>query len=148
MSLIDFVTVRLGAQEFGIPIADVRDVLRKQKITAVPLAPRAVAGLLNLRGRIVTAIDLHTRLGLPPRALGCDEAHVVVDLGGELYALSVDAVGDVLRVASDALELVPPTLDPLWREVASGVYPTVESFIVLFDVARLLDILPKRRAAG
>jgi purine-binding chemotaxis protein CheW len=144
VSIVDFVTVQLDGHEFGIPVADVRDVLRRQKITPVPRAPRAVAGLLNLRGRIVTAIDLRIRLGLDPREAGRDDADVVVELGGEFYALSVDAVGDVMRIASEALEPVPSTLDPLWRDVATGIYPTEGSFIVLFDVARLLDILPKR----
>lgn len=147
MSAVDFVTVRLDEQEFGLPVADVRDVLRRQRITPVPQAPRAVAGLLNLRGRIVTAIDLRIRLGLAPREAGRDDADVVVEFGGELYALSVDAVGDVLRLESEALEPVSSTLDPLWRAVATAVYPTERSLIVLFDIARLLDIVPKLRAA-
>lgn len=144
----DFVMVRLGSQEFGIPVTEVRDVLRRQKITPVPLAPPAIAGLLNLRGRVVTAVDLRRRLDLPPRDIAVDVANVVVDLGGELYALAVDAVGDVVRIDKASLERVPPLLDPRWRDVAAAVYPTERGLTVLLDIARLLDFGAKQRAAG
>jgi purine-binding chemotaxis protein CheW len=117
-------------------------------MTPVPLAPRAVAGLLNLRGRIVTAIDLRMRLGLPLRDIGADSANVVVECGGELYALAVDAVGDVVAVDEVQLERVPALLDPLWREAAVAVYPAERGLIVLLDIARLLDNVAKLRAAS
>ena len=145
----DFVAIRIGSQDFGVPVMQVRDVLRRQHLTPVPLAPRAIAGLLNLRGRIVTAIDLRTRLGLSPQAAGSETAHVVVvENSGELYALVVDSVGDVLPVDERQLETVPPGLDPQWRAVASAVYPTKTGLIVLLDIARLIDIAPPRRAAS
>jgi purine-binding chemotaxis protein CheW len=144
----DFVILRLGSQDFGIPVIQVRDVLRRQKMTPVPLAPPAVAGLLNLRGRIVTAIDLRMRLGLAPRDPGAESANVVVELGGELYALAVDTVGDVVAVEEDHLERVPALLDPLWREAAVAVYPAERGLIVLLNIACLLDSIPKLRAAS
>jgi len=144
----DFISLRIGTQDFGVPVLQVRDVMRRQQLTPVPLAPRAIAGLLNLRGRIVTAIDLRTRLGLPPQAADSDATHVVVENGGELYALVVDSVGDVLAVDERQLEAVPPGLDPQWRAVASAVYPTADGLIVLLDIARLLDMAPPRRAAS
>ena len=144
----DFVAIRIGNQDFGVPVMQVRDVLRRQHLTPVPLAPRAIAGLLNLRGRIVTAIDLRTRLGLELQTAESDAAHVVVEDGSELYALVVDGVGDVLHVDERRLETVPPGLDPQWRTVASAVYPTETGLIVLLDIARLLDIAPPRRAAS
>jgi purine-binding chemotaxis protein CheW len=67
MSTQDFVTIRLAGQLLGIPVLSVHDVLKPQKITRVPLAPDSVAGVLNLRGRIVTAVDLRSSLGLPRR---------------------------------------------------------------------------------
>jgi purine-binding chemotaxis protein CheW len=146
--LSDFVTIRIGTQDFGVPVMQVRDVLRHQHLTPVPLAPRAVAGLLNLRGRIVTAINLRIWLGLPPRAPGGEAAQIVVENDNELYALVVDNVGDVLPVDERQLEDVPPGLDPQWRAVASAVYPTPTGLIVLLDIARLLDIAPPRRAAS
>ena len=144
----DFVTIRIGSQDFGVPVMQVRDVLGHQRLTPVPLAPRAIAGLLNLRGRIVTAIDLRTRLGLPRLAVGSEAAHVVVENGSERYALVVDGVGDVLHVDERQLDAVPPSLDPQWRAVASAVYPTARGLIVLLDIARLIDLAPPRRAAS
>jgi purine-binding chemotaxis protein CheW len=127
----DVVTIRIGSQDFGFPVMQVRDVLGHQRLTPVPLAPHAIAGMLNLRGRIVTAIDLRTRLGLPRRAAGSEATHVVVESGSELYALVVDSVGDVLHVDEQQV-----------------VYRTDAALIVLLDIARLLDILPQRRAAS
>lgn len=145
----DVVAIRLGNQDFGVPVMQVRDVLRRQDLTPVPLAPCAVAGLLNLRGRIVTAIDLRTRLGLPPQAAAHGASHVVVvENGGEPYALVVDSVGDVLPIDERRLEAVPLGLDPQWRVVADAVYPTETGLIVLLDIARLLDIAPARRVAS
>ena len=98
-----FVTVVTGAQLFGLRLERVRDVFVPRGISRVPLAPPEVAGLLNLRGRIVTAIDLRRRLGLPPREDGGSPVAVGIEERGELYGLIVDRVGDVLR--SQALQL-------------------------------------------
>jgi purine-binding chemotaxis protein CheW len=144
----DFVAIRIAGQDFGVPVMQVRDVLRGQHLTPVPMAPCAIAGLLNMRGRIVTAIDLRMRLGLVPQAASSDAAHVVVEDGGELYALIVDSVGDVLHVDERQLEKIPPGLNPQWRTVASAVYPTETALTVLLDIARLLDIAPPRRVAS
>jgi len=114
----------------------------------VPLAPHGIAGLLNLRGRIVTAIDLRRRLGLPSLAAQRESTNIVVENGGELYALIADSVGDVLKIDESKREAVPPALDRKWRDVASAVYPTETGLIVLFDVARLVDLVPPRRAAS
>jgi purine-binding chemotaxis protein CheW len=93
-----FVTVVTGGQLFGLPLERVRDVFVPRGLSTVPLAPPEVAGLLNLRGRIVTAIDLRRRLGLPARAEGAIPVAVGIEERGELYGLIVDRVGDVLRL--------------------------------------------------
>ncbi|HEX6979939.1 MAG TPA: chemotaxis protein CheW [Alphaproteobacteria bacterium] len=136
----DFVSMTVADQLFGIPVLTVQDVLGEQRITRVPLAPPEVAGTLNLRGRIVTAIDMRRRLGLPPRAAGHAGMNVVVDRGGELYSLIVDSVGEVLSLAAELFERNPPTLDPSWREVSTGVYRLQQELMVVLDVERLLDI--------
>ncbi len=143
MSAQDFVIVTLVGQSFGIPVMQVRDVLRRQTLTPVPLAPNAVAGLLNLRGRIVTAIDLRVRLGLAPQAADADAAIVVVERDGELYALIVDAVGDVLTVPPERRERVPAMLDPVWRGLAAAVHAAAEGLVVLLDIPRVLDLTPR-----
>jgi len=136
----DFVTMFIEGQMFGIPVLMVQDVLGPQKITRIPLAPPEVAGSLNLRGRIVTAIDVRMRLQLPKRAPDAGAGmSVVVDMKGELYSLRVDQVGEVLSLASAKFERNPPTLDPLWREFSTGIYRLDEKLLVVLDVPRLLD---------
>ncbi|MDW8445338.1 MAG: chemotaxis protein CheW [Acetobacteraceae bacterium] len=134
-----FVTLTVGGQLCGIPVLVVRDVLGPQVITRIPLAPREVAGSLNLRGRIVTAIDLHTRLGLeradPRRAMS-----VVVEHQGELYSLLVDQVGEVLRLDPELREENPPTLDARWRALSKGVFRLSGQLVVVLDVAAILTI--------
>ena len=136
----EFVTMFIEGQMFGIPVLMVQDVLGAQKITRIPLAPPEVAGSLNLRGRIVTAIDVRLRLRLPTRkAEAEDEMSVVVDLKGELYSLRVDSVGEVLSLPAAKFERNPPTLDPLWREFSTGIYRLENKLLVILDVPRLLD---------
>ncbi|WP_142849955.1 chemotaxis protein CheW [Telmatospirillum sp. J64-1] len=135
----DYVTMFIEGQLFGIPVLTVQDVLGAQKITRIPLAPREVAGSLNLRGRIVTAIDVRLRLGLAPRPEGEQPMSVVVELGGELYSLMVDSVGEVLSLPSAGFERNPPTLDPLWREFSAGIFRLQGKLLVVLDVMRLLE---------
>jgi purine-binding chemotaxis protein CheW len=135
----DFVSMTIAGQLFGIPVLKVQDVLGPQRITRIPLAPPEVAGSLNLRGRIVTAIDLRLRLGLEPRAKGENSMSVVVEHHGELYSLIVDSVGEVLSLDADAYERNPPTLDPRWRDFSDGIYRLDGSLLVVLDVAQLLQ---------
>ncbi len=135
----EFVTVRLEGQLLGIPVLAVHDVLSAQKITRIPLAPDWVAGVLNLRGRIVTAINLRQRLGFPPRSDGGEDMSVVLEFKGEPYSLQIDEVGDVLRLEDDQLERNPVTLDPRWREVSRGIYRLDGELLVALDVEKLLD---------
>lgn len=136
----DYVTMTVADQLFGFPVLTVQDVLGTQRITRIPLAPPEVAGALNLRGRIVTAIDVRRRLGLPARPPETLGMNIVVDFKGELYSLIVDAVGEVMSPPADAFERNPSTLDPRWREVSDGIYRLQGKLLVVLDVARLLDI--------
>jgi purine-binding chemotaxis protein CheW len=136
----DFVTMTVADQLFGIPVLAVQDVLGPQRITRIPLSPREVAGALNLRGRIVTAIDVRSRLSLPPRAADNPGMSVVVDHKGELYSLIVDAVGEVMSLPNDSYERNPATLDPRWREVSGGIYRLRGKLLVVLEVPRLLDM--------
>lgn len=136
----EFVTMMVAGQLFGIPVLQVQDVLGAQKITKVPLAPREVAGSLNLRGRIVTAFDVRTRLGLPPRENAEENMSVVVDYNGEFYSLIIDKVGEVMSLPLADYEQSPPTLNERWREVSAGIYRLKDSLLIVLDVARLLKI--------
>ena len=143
----DYVSIIINGQLFGIPVLMVQDVLGPQRITRIPLAPPEVAGSLNLRGRIVTAIDIRTRLGLPKRTDGSESMSVVVEQGGESYSLLVDNVGEVLSLSTATLERNPATLDARWREVSVGIHRLDGSLLILLDVARLLDFASKVDAA-
>lgn len=135
----DYVTMTIADQMFGIPVLQVQDVLGHQKITRIPLAPPEVAGSLNLRGRIVTAIDVRLRLNLPARPKDKPGMSIVVDLRGELYSLMVDSVGEVLSLSNEDFERNPATLDPRWREVSTGIYRLNGQLMVVLDVPRLLN---------
>src|ERR1700732_1712830 len=100
----EFVTVTAAGHLFGLPVLQVQEVLGPQRITRVPLAPPEVAGSLNLRGRIVTAIDLRTRLNLPRLPDGEVGMSVVVDHGGELHSILVGAAGEVLALGAAAAQ--------------------------------------------
>ena len=135
----DFVTMTIQDQLFGIPVLQVQDVLGPQHINAVPLAPKEVAGSLNLRGRIVTAIDVRTRLGLPPRSDDDPGMSVVVEHGSDLYSLIIDSVGEVLSLPASAFESNPSTLDDVWRDVTDGIYQLEDKLMIKLNIDRLLN---------
>jgi len=135
----DFVTIRLSGQLCGIPVLEVQDVLSEQSITAVPLAPPEVAGVLNLRGRIVTAINLRKRMGMDERDADGENMSVVVDYEGEPYSLLIDSVGDVLSFPEDSFERNPVTLDQCWQDVSSGIFRMEGELLVILDVEKLLN---------
>lgn len=194
-NLSEFVTFNIAGQLFGIPVLIVQDILVPENIASIPLAPPEVRGSINLRGRIVTVVDVRVRLGLERREIDRDslievdeevedtpalevieggledasteegdaassndadeKAHeaveavkrkkrqhmmgVTVEHQNELYTLLVDSVGDVISLKNDSYEGNPSTLDPLWREFASGVYRLDSQLMVVLDVERLLD---------
>ncbi len=136
----EFLTFNVDGQLLGIPVLQVQDVLARQKVTRVPLAPPEVEGSLNLRGRIVTAINLRRRLGIegdqPAKTMS-----IVVEHRGDLYSLTVDSVGDVLGLSVAAAEAPPATLEPLWRKHASEIYRLQERLLVILDITGMLDEL-------
>ena len=134
----DVVSMTVSGQLFGIPVMAVQDVLGPQRITRVPLAPPEVAGSLNLRGRIVTAIDVRRRLRLGARDKDQPGMNVVVECDGELYSLIVDSVGEVLSLPNAAYERNPATLDQVWREVSGGIYRLKEGLLLMVDVSKLI----------
>jgi purine-binding chemotaxis protein CheW len=136
----EYVTMTVVDQLFGIPVLTVQDVLGPQRITRIPLSPPEIAGALNLRGRIVTAIDVRRRLGLSPREADTPSMSVVVDHKGELYSLIVDAVGEVMSLPAESYERNPATLDPRWREVSGGIYRLKGKLLVVLEVPRLLEM--------
>lgn len=133
-----YVTTTVGEQIFGIPVMYVRDILGPQAIAPVPLAPAGIAGSLNLRGHILTVLDMRTRLGLSKRPVGMEGMSIVVDHKGELYSLLVDAVGDVMELADSECEENPPNLDPSWHAVSEGIYRLKDHLLMILAVPNLL----------
>jgi purine-binding chemotaxis protein CheW len=135
-----YVTLTLDGQLCGVPVLGVRDVLDDQRIARIPLAPQDVAGNLNLRGRIVTAIDLRARLRLPPRPQGQRAMSIVIEQGAELYAFLVDQVQEVITLRQSDQEANPPTLSATWRDFSLGVHRLDGNLLVVLDTERLLAL--------
>ena len=135
-----FVILTIAEQLCGVPVLGVRDILAEQPITRIPLAAAEIAGSLNLRGRIVTAIDLRQRLLLPPAPEGTPRMSVVAEQNGELYALLVDQVAEVMSLRDSTFEANPPTLPPIWADHSTGIYRLDGRLLVVLDVARLLTL--------
>src|SRR5690606_11728522 len=144
----EFITVTIGGQLVGIPVLSARDVLSPQPIVRIPLAPPQIAGSLNLRGRIVTAIDVRICLGLPAVEDPSASMGVVTEHRGELYSLLVDAVGEVLRLSAETFERNPMTLKSAWRELADGIHRLDGQLLVVLSVERVLRSLTPAAAAG
>lgn len=139
MSVRDYVTVRVAGHLFGIEALSIQDVFYPRNITPVPLAAPEILGVLNLRGRIVTAVCARQRLGLKAREPGDPEPKAVgIEVGGDNYGLIVDQVETVLKLDSD--EMIPPpnSLPPRWAEIIPGVFRLPDSLLVIADAPRLL----------
>jgi purine-binding chemotaxis protein CheW len=145
--ITEYVTAMIGGQLFGLPIARVQDVFIPERLTRVPLASPDVAGVLNLRGRIVTMIDMRSRLGLPKRDGDRPPMAIGVDLRGESYGLLIDSVGEVLKLADDSREVNPVNLDPRLTKMAAGIHRLEGQLMVVLDVDRVLEIVPDMLAA-
>ena len=136
----EYVTVTIGDHLFGLPIFRVQDVFVPDRLTRVPLAPPEVAGILNLRGRVVTAIDMRSRLDLGEQVKGQPVMAIGIEFKGESYGLLVDAVGEVMALRNSACEPKPANLDPRLARVAAGVYRLESQLLVVLDVDSVLDI--------
>src|ERR1041385_5247873 len=121
-TVAEYVTALIGGQLFGLPISRVQDVFMPERMARVPLASAEIAGVLNLRGRIVTAIDMHCRLGLGKRAKDRSAMAVGIEFRGESYGLLIDSVGEVLNLAENTREPNPVNLDTHLARVSSGVH--------------------------
>jgi purine-binding chemotaxis protein CheW len=143
----EYVTLTTGGQLFGLPIERVQDVFMPSRITRVPLAGPDIAGVLNLRGRIVTAIDMRSRLDLHARDDGQVPMAIGIELKGESFGLLVDSVGEVLKFADSEREPNPINLDRKLAGVAAGVFRLDGQLLVVLDIERVLDIEVEAAAA-
>lgn len=146
-STIEYITVTIAGQLFGLPINEVQDVFMPDKITDVPLSMPEVAGILNLRGRIVTAIDMRKRLGVEPPEEGAVTMAVGIEYNGESYGLIIDQVGEVHRLSQSTFEANPSNLDPRWSCISSGVHRLDGTLMVVLDVTKVLALGEMNAAA-
>ena len=145
-TMAEYVTAVIGGQLFGLPISRVQDVFMPERLTRVPLSSGEIAGVLNLRGRIVTVVDMRARLGLPKADDGKPPMAVGVDLRGESYGLLIDQIGEVLRLSDDGREENP--VNPRMAQLAGGVHRLEGLLLVVLDVDRVLELMPRTANAA
>lgn len=143
---VEYVTVAVDGQLLGLPIDRVHDVFVVAELTSVPLASAEIAGLLNLRGRVVTAVSLRRRLGLGDRERAERRMAVGLEHRGEAYGLLVDEVGEVLKLDPDALQPNPVHLDPRWAGLSQGVHQLHSSLLVILNVDQVLQFDAQKAA--
>lgn len=139
-NFVEYVTVLITDQLFGLPISRVQDVFMPVNMTRVPLSSPEIAGVLNLRGRIVTSIDMRCRLGLPKKEDDRPPMAVGIEYKGESYGLLIDSVGEVLKLDETTREPNPVNLDARLARVSAGVHRLDGQLLVVLDVDRVLDM--------
>ena len=135
-----YCTFLLDGHYFGVEVQKVQEVIRYQEMTRVPLASRVVSGLINLRGRIVTAIDLRRRLGFEDRPADRQPMNVIVRAGDEAISLLVDEIGDVIEVPADKFEAPPETLKGLARTLIQGAYKLEGRLMLVLNTEEAVEV--------
>jgi purine-binding chemotaxis protein CheW len=149
MTVTQYSTFQLAGQLYGIEVDRVHSVSKFQPLTAVPLAPPSVAGLINLRGQVTTAIDMRVRLELPPRAADSTPMNVVVKTDDGLVSLLVDSIGDVVNTTPDQYDEVPDTVSGAAKDLVVGAYTMPDRQLLLaLDAARTVDVGTSSTAAA
>jgi len=134
----ELLTCRVGRQWLGLQVRQVREVVTPQPSTEMPLAPDAVMGLINLRGRVITQLDVRKVIGLQEREADDYRVAIVETVTGEDFGLVMDEVGEVIDLDPDKYEKTPKTLDRVWQEVSEGVLKQDERVVVLVNVERFI----------
>ena len=135
-----FCTMFLAEHFFGIPVQDVQEMIRAGEMTQVPLAPPEVRGLVNLRGQLLTTLDLRCRLGLDASSTDQPQMNVVLRTADGLVGLLVDRVGEVLEVDDDQFEAPPATLSPALRRLIVGAYKLSDRLLLILNTENVVDI--------
>jgi len=133
---------------FGVEVQRVQEVIKFQNMTPVPLASRMVRGLINLRGQIVTAIELRRRLDLQEREEGEEPMNVVIRTDEGAVSLLVDDIGDVLELTGDTLEPPPPTIRGVARELVTGVHKLEGQLLLILDIDKVITVTQDKVGVG
>lgn len=137
---VQYATFFVNGLYFGVEVLTVQEVIRYQQMTRVPLAPPIVSGLINLRGQIVTAIDVRARFGMNPRTAEQLPMNVVVRTDDGVTSLLVDEIGDVVEVQSSQFEPTPDTLRGVARDLVDGIYKLDSRLLLVLNVGRVVTI--------
>lgn len=135
-----YCTLKVGDLLLGIEVGEIQEILRDTSIMPVPLSPAAIRGLINLRGQIVTAIDLRRRIGLDDAEENVEFMTMVLGTAEELLALVVDTVGDVVEVSAAAFEPPPDTLRGEARKMIEGAYKLDRELLLVLKLSVVLDL--------
>jgi purine-binding chemotaxis protein CheW len=135
-----YATFHLNGLFLGVEVLKVQEVIRYQEMTRVPLAPTMIQGLINLRGQIVTAIDLRRRFEFPSMEEGRRPMNVVVKSDEGAVSLLVDEIGDVVEIEDEAYERPPETLKGATRELVTGVYKLKNQLLLVLDTERAINL--------
>jgi purine-binding chemotaxis protein CheW len=144
---VEYVTATIGGQLFGLPIAGVQDVFVPGRLTSVPLAPPEIAGILNVRGRILTIINMRRRLALEVLEESRRTLVVGIEHKGESYGLLLDGVGEVLKLPARSFEDNPINFDRTLAQVSAGVHRLDGKLMVVLDLDRVLELGTAAKAA-
>ena len=142
----EYLSFSVGGQWFGIRVLEVQDVLACRNVAPIPLSSPEIAGSINLRGRIVTVIDMRVKLGIEPAPEDMQQMNVVIDYHDEAYSLLVDEVGDVLPLKESDYEPTPVTLDQHLRELTDGLFRLENTLLLVFDVEQLIGLKEQQAA--
>ena len=140
-------TFHVGKYLFGVDVSLVQEVVRLQSITPVPLASPEIAGLINLRGEVLTAIDLRARMGMAKSESSRDPVNVVIRVDNEPVSLLVDEIGGVLEVSQVPFEVTPSTVDEKVRDLLLGAYTLPDRLLLALNARQVLDVVQETRAA-
>jgi purine-binding chemotaxis protein CheW len=147
MSIKDYLTIMIEGQLFGIEAVRIHDVFYINELTPVPLAREDVDGVLNLRGRIVTAVCARKRMGMGPRSETMpDPLAIALEIGGDMYALIVDSVGEVLKLEETRFHQPPGNLPPRWSDTLKGVYQLEKDLLIILEPQGLFDAIMTKAA--
>lgn len=141
----EYVTFFIGKHQFGLDVKSVRDVFKTSKITSVPKARKEVYGVLNLRGKIVTVIDMYSLLGLDVSLKVEEPMYIVVEYHGESYALQIDKVGDVQSLNKDTFEENPRTMTSDWKGISKGIHKLPSDLLIILNVNSILSFIGNKK---
>jgi purine-binding chemotaxis protein CheW len=133
--------IKINEQIIAIPIVNIRDILILSKVTKVPLAPSTIIGLINLRGRIVTAINIKNLLKMDDNIICPDSMNVVIEIKNDLYSIIADSVEEVITINDNEILPKPDSIEEHWHKIASGIILGKEGLIVIVDINKLFDLL-------